>query len=221
MADKFNIEAKLKITGVDIKGDLNAGTLKFKVDTSALKKLVSDAGEAAKRVKAKFDSIKLKKLKVDINKTSLRNIASQIRKTIQQAVSSVKIQPITVKVSPQGMAGQVTRATQASQSLGATGPRSSSLTEQKKIAKSTNQFLRTDVKTAKEAQALQKRVLADKAKGLKLLQDESTARQKRLGVIRAEIAKEDKLKSGMHKKRLAEIWNGIIGAALPESTVAG
>jgi len=49
LADQFNIEAKLKITGVDVKGDLDAGTLKFKVDTSALKKLVADAGVAAKK----------------------------------------------------------------------------------------------------------------------------------------------------------------------------
>lgn len=91
MADKFSIEAKLKITGVDVKGDLNAGTLKFKVDTSALKKLVSDAGEAAKRVKAKFDRIKLKKLKVEVNQTSLRTIESQIRKSVQSAVSKTKV----------------------------------------------------------------------------------------------------------------------------------
>ncbi len=89
--DVFSIEAKLKITGVDVKGDLNAGTLKFKVDTSALKKLVSDASEAAKRVKAKFDRIKLKKLKIEVNKASLRTIESQIRKSVQNAVAKTKI----------------------------------------------------------------------------------------------------------------------------------
>ena len=91
MADQFSIEAKLKITGVDVKGDLNAGTLKFKVDTSALKKLVSDAGEAAKRVKAKFDNIKLKKLRIDINRNSLRSAEAQIRNAVQNAVQKTKL----------------------------------------------------------------------------------------------------------------------------------
>ena len=89
--DQFSIEAKLKITGVDVKGDLNAGTLKFKVDTSALKKLVSDAGEAAKRVKVKFDNIKLNKLKIAVSKTSLRSVESQIRKAVQNAVKTTKL----------------------------------------------------------------------------------------------------------------------------------
>ncbi len=91
MADKFTIEAKLKITGVDVKGDLNAGTLKFKVDTSALQKLVSDAGIAAKKVKAKFDKIKLNKLKIEVNKSSLKTIESQIRRAVQNAVKKTKL----------------------------------------------------------------------------------------------------------------------------------
>lgn len=91
MADQFSIEAKLKITGVDVKGDLNAGTLKFKVDTSALKKLVADAAIAAKKVKAKFDRIKLNKLKIEVNKTSLRTVESQIRNAVQNAVKKTKL----------------------------------------------------------------------------------------------------------------------------------
>lgn len=91
MADQFNIEAKLKITGVDVKGDLDAGTLKFKVDTSALKKLVSDAGEAAKKVKAKFDNIKLNKIKVSLNQNSLRSVESQIKNAVQNAVKKTRL----------------------------------------------------------------------------------------------------------------------------------
>ena len=91
MADQFNIEAKLKITGVDVKGDLDAGTLKFKVDTSALKKLVSDAGVAAKKVKARFDNIKLNKVKVELNKNSLRAAESQIRNAVQNAVKKTRL----------------------------------------------------------------------------------------------------------------------------------
>jgi len=91
MADKFSIEAKLLISGVDVKGDLNAGTLKFKIDTSALKKLVVDAAAAAKKVKAKFDNIKLKKLKLEVNKSSLKSIEAQIRKAVQSAVAKTKV----------------------------------------------------------------------------------------------------------------------------------
>tara|TARA_R110002126_G_C10490983_1_gene504868 strand:- start:106216 stop:112590 length:6375 start_codon:yes stop_codon:yes gene_type:complete len=91
LADQFNIEAKLKITGVDVKGDLDAGTLKFKVDTSALKKLVSDAGVAAKKVKARFDNIKLNKVKVELNKNSLRAAESQIRNAVQNAVKKTRL----------------------------------------------------------------------------------------------------------------------------------
>ena len=91
MADQFSIEAKLKITGVDVKGDLNAGTLKFKVDTSALKKLVSDAGEAAKKVKAKFDRIRLNKIKVELNKNSLRSAEAQIRNAVKNAVKKTRL----------------------------------------------------------------------------------------------------------------------------------
>ena len=91
MADQFSIEAKLKITGVDVKGDLDAGTLKFKVDTSALKKLVSDAGEAAKKVKAKFDRIKLNKIKVELNQNSVRSVESQIRNAVQNAVKKTRL----------------------------------------------------------------------------------------------------------------------------------
>ena len=91
MADKFSIEAKLLVTGVEVKGNLDLGTLKFKVDTSALKKLVQDAGNAAKKVKAKFDNIKLNKLKIDVNKTSLRKVESQIRTAVQNAVKKTKL----------------------------------------------------------------------------------------------------------------------------------
>ena len=45
--EDFTIETKLKIAGVIATGNLDAGTLKFKVDTSALKKLVKDAAKAA------------------------------------------------------------------------------------------------------------------------------------------------------------------------------
>jgi len=91
LADQFNIEAKLKITGVDVKGDLDAGTLKFKVDTSALKKLVADAGVAAKKVKARFDNIKLNKIKLELNKNSLRAAESQIRNAVQNAVKKTRL----------------------------------------------------------------------------------------------------------------------------------
>ena len=91
MADKFDIEAKLKITGVDVKGDLNAGKLKFDVDTSALKKLVSEAAKSAKQVKAKFDGIKLNKLKLEVNQNSLRTVEGQIRRAVQSAVQKTRL----------------------------------------------------------------------------------------------------------------------------------
>ena len=87
----FTVDTKLKVVGVDVKGDLDAGTLKFNVDTSALKKLVRDASDAAKRVKAKFDNIKLNKIKIEINKNSLRSAESQIRSAIQNAVKKVDV----------------------------------------------------------------------------------------------------------------------------------
>lgn len=91
MADQFDIESKLKITGVEVKGNLDAGTLKFKVDTSALKKLVSDAGEAAKKVKTKLNNIKLNKLKLEVNQNSLRGVESKIRRAVQNAVQKTKL----------------------------------------------------------------------------------------------------------------------------------
>ena len=89
--DDFTIETKLRIAGVEAKGDLDAGTLKFKVDTSSLDKLVRDAAKAAKRVKREFDKIKINKLKIEVNKNSLRSIESQIRKAIQSAVQKVRV----------------------------------------------------------------------------------------------------------------------------------
>lgn len=101
----FTIDAKLRIAGIETKGDLDAGTLKFKVDTSALKKLVSDAAKAAAKVKRQFDKIKINKIKIEINKNSLRAMESQIRRAIQNAVGKVKIQANVAGVA--GAAGGV------------------------------------------------------------------------------------------------------------------
>ncbi len=89
--EDFTIETKLKIAGVVATGNLDAGTLKFKVDTSALKKLVKDAARAAESVKSKFDNIKLSKIKLEINQSSLRQIESQIRGAIKNAVGKAKV----------------------------------------------------------------------------------------------------------------------------------
>jgi len=89
--EDFTIETKLKIAGVIATGNLDAGTLKFKVDTSALKKLVKDAAKAAESVKTKFDNIKLNKIKLEINQASLRQIEAQIRGAIKNAVGKAKI----------------------------------------------------------------------------------------------------------------------------------
>ncbi len=89
--EDFTIETKLKIAGVVATGNLDAGTLKFKVDTSALKKLVKDAAAAAASVKSKFDNIKLNKIKLEINQASLRQIESQIRGAIRDAVGKAKV----------------------------------------------------------------------------------------------------------------------------------
>lgn len=102
--DDFTIETKLRIAGVEAKGDLDAGTLRFKVDTSSLDKLVRDAAKAAARVKRQFDKIKINKIKIDINKNSLRSIESQIRKAIQNAVQKVRLD-VTAVAGAQGPAG--------------------------------------------------------------------------------------------------------------------
>ncbi len=91
MVDDFTIEAKLKISGVVATGALDAGTLKFKVDTSALKQLVKDSAKAAAAVKAKFDNIKINKLKIEINQNSLRQIETQIKNTIKNAAGKANI----------------------------------------------------------------------------------------------------------------------------------
>ena len=140
MADQFNIEAKLKITGVDVKGDLDAGTLKFKVDTSALKKLVSDAGEAAKKVKAKFDNIKLNKIKIVINKNSLRLVESQIRRAVENAVKKTKLQLQTT------VAGG-TKADPFKAQRQAASKSAQSLRAMHNLTKQVNQGLRSLVRT--------------------------------------------------------------------------
>lgn len=89
--DDFTIETKLKISGVEAVGKLDAGTLRFKVDTSALQKLVQDAAKAATRVKKRFDNIKLNKINVELNQSSLRSAEAQIRKTLQNAVGKIKV----------------------------------------------------------------------------------------------------------------------------------
>ena len=108
MADEFNIDAKLVIAGVEVKGDLNAGKLKFDIDTSALKKLVQDAGTAAQNVKTKIDGVEFNKIKLELNQTSLRSMKSQIRKTIQDAVSEVKFGQVGGAVQ-KGAAGKLSR----------------------------------------------------------------------------------------------------------------
>jgi len=90
-AQDFTIDTKLRIAGVIATGTLDAGTLKFKVDTSALKKLVKDAAKAADSVKAKFDNIKLNKIKLEINQSSLRQMEAQIRGAIKNAVGKANI----------------------------------------------------------------------------------------------------------------------------------
>jgi TP901 family phage tail tape measure protein len=90
-AQDFTIETKLKISGVEATGTLDAGTLKFKVDTSALKKLVSDAGKAADKVRDRFNNIKLNKIKIELNQASLRQMEAQIRNSIKNAVGNAKI----------------------------------------------------------------------------------------------------------------------------------
>lgn len=89
--DDFTIETKLKISGVEAVGKLDAGTLRFDVDTSALQKLVQDAARAAERVKKRFDNIKLKKINVELNQNSLRSMESQIKQAVQNAVGKLKI----------------------------------------------------------------------------------------------------------------------------------
>jgi len=89
--EEFTIETKLKIAGVEAKGDLDAGTLKFKVDTTALKKLVKDAKLAAQEVKATLSDISLKKIEISINQNSLKSFKTQIRDAITASTGKVKL----------------------------------------------------------------------------------------------------------------------------------
>lgn len=149
MAEQFDIEAKLKITGVDVKGDLNAGKLKFDIDTSALKSMVEAAGKAAEKVKAKFDNIKLLKLKIEVNKNSLISIAAQIRKTIEGAGGTVTVKANVVTATQTPSKASQTSAFNVSQGVKDT----------QKLAKSHNKLAKTiqsnDEETAKKALALQ------------------------------------------------------------------
>lgn len=140
MAEQFSIDTKLRISGVEVKGDLDAGTLKFKVDTSALKKLVSDASRAAKQVKARFDRIKLKKIKFEVSKTSLRTVENQIRRAVQNAVK-------TTKVGLQTSVAGGTKTDPFKAQRQAAGKSAQSLQTMHGLTKQLNQGLRSLVRT--------------------------------------------------------------------------
>ena len=89
--NEVSIETKLKISGVEAVGNLDAGTLKFNVDTAAFKKLVADAGKAADQVKKKLDAIKIKKIPIELNQNSLRTIESQIKNAFKVTKISVQL----------------------------------------------------------------------------------------------------------------------------------
>ncbi len=139
--DDFTIETKLKIAGVEATGKLDAGTLRFDVDTSSLQKLVQDAGKAAQRVKSKFDKLQLKKLKVEVNQNSLRTIEAQIRKAINNAVGKVNLQAGTVGVKGDPFKDQRAAAVKSANAL----KRLHELTKQ------TNQGLRSLINTLSRA----------------------------------------------------------------------
>jgi TP901 family phage tail tape measure protein len=106
--EEFSIETKLKIAGVEATGNLDGGTLKFNVDTSAFKKLVTDATKTAAQVKKKLDSIKLNKIKIELNQNSLRTVESQIRKAITNAVKKVSVDVGANVTGGKGKAGAKT-----------------------------------------------------------------------------------------------------------------
>ena len=126
MSDQFNIDAKLVIAGVEVKGDLNAGKLKFDIDTSALKKLVQEAATAATKVKTQIDGIKFDKIKVELNQNSLRTMQTQIRKTIQSAVKGVQLGNISAGKGVTGKIARTTRATKATQEAVSSGKQQTS-----------------------------------------------------------------------------------------------
>jgi TP901 family phage tail tape measure protein len=134
--EDFTIETKLKIAGVVATGNLDAGTLKFKVDTSALKKLVRDAGKAAESVKNKFDNLKLNKIKLEINQTSLRQIENQIRGAIKNAVGKAKV--VIDTSLGKGLQGDPFKAQRA-----AATKASESLKTMHELTKDVNQGLRS------------------------------------------------------------------------------
>jgi len=101
----FTIDTKLRIAGVVASGKLDAGTLKFDVDASALKKLSEQAKQVATKVKEQLADIKLKKLDVQLNQTTLRSITSQIRGAIELAAKQAKITIASSAPAQKGQAG--------------------------------------------------------------------------------------------------------------------
>lgn len=139
-SEDFTIEAKLKIAGVVATGNLDAGTLKFKVDSSALKKLVKDAAKAASSIKEKFDRIKLNKIKLEINQGSLRQIEAQIRGAIKNAVGKAKV--VIDTSLGKGLQGDPFKAQRA-----AATKASESLKTMHELTKDVNQGLRSLINT--------------------------------------------------------------------------
>ena len=98
MAEQFNIDAKLIIAGVEVKGDLNAGKLKFDIDTSAFKKLATDAADAASKAKRQIS-----KLKVDVDRSALKKLATDATDAAIKAkrqISGLKVDNFKVKLDP-------------------------------------------------------------------------------------------------------------------------
>ncbi len=116
MAEQFNIDAKLVIAGVQVKGDLNAGKLKFDIDTSALKKLATDATDAAVKAKRAIAGLKVDNFKIKLDPPSLRKFQDQIRAAVS-GVLNPKIKPTIMRGKAGDVAGiaQRARAIQATQ----------------------------------------------------------------------------------------------------------
>lgn len=156
--DDITIEAKLKISGVEAVGKLDAGTLRFDVDTSALQKLVQDAARAAERVKKRFDSLKLKKINVELNQNSLRSMESQIRQAVQNAVGKLKIDIDTSAAAK--AAGDPFKEQRASASRSA-----ASLAKMHDLTKQVNSGLRSLITTLSKFDALKMSAGAGAAAG--------------------------------------------------------
>lgn len=108
--ERINIETKLKITGVEAAGTLDAGQLKFSIDDKPLKDLVTTASKVAKDVKARLDSIQPNKIVIDVNKNSLKSITSQVKNAITAGIDQAAAKFSTAfNLNNLGGTGQQTR----------------------------------------------------------------------------------------------------------------